>query len=376
MIITRKVRLVPTLEQEQLLWGHAHCMRYAYNISKRISDIYYRLTGKTVSQVDLAKHFTKIKKREKFKWLKQYCADVPKQATKDFEKARNNSFNNYGNGYHVRYKSKHELEQGFYSDYVKTKVKKKSVHIPNVGLVRTSRQLPRGKKLSNPRVKFDGMYWYIAIGFEVLEKPKVSPVETFGVDVGLKELFVASNGLRKENINKTSKLKRLLRKEKQLQKDMSRRFVRSSKTQSNNYKKVKIEHLKVSRKIRNIRDNHIHQSTNLLVKAKPIKIIVEDLNIKNLMQNKKLSKAFQAQKLNFFMKCLEYKCKLNGIDFVKANRWFASSKTCSNCNYIYEHSKQKEGQWSLKIREWTCAQCNIIHDRDLNAAINLSRWVS
>ncbi|PEJ42096.1 hypothetical protein COL68_29935 [Bacillus wiedmannii] len=81
------------------------------------------------------------------------------------------------------------------------------------------------------------------------------------------------------------------------------------------------------------------------------------------------------QKNKSFMQCLSYKCEKYGIAYVKADKWFASSKICSCCGVKYDHSVQPEGQWSLKIREWRCASCNSHHDRDVNAAINLSRWV-
>ncbi|PEP03368.1 zinc ribbon domain-containing protein, partial [Bacillus wiedmannii] len=90
------------------------------------------------------------------------------------------------------------------------------------------------------------------------------------------------------------------------------------------------------------------------VKTKPMRIVVEDLSISNLLKNKKLSKAFSFQKLNFFFQCLSYKCEKYGIAYVKADKWFASSQICSCCGVKYDHSVQPEGQWSLKIREWRC----------------------
>ena len=106
MIIAKKVRLIPTPEQEQALRNHTGASRFAYNYCKRMSDRYYKLFGKTVSQLDLQKRFTKIKKRRKYEWLKTINAQVPKQASKDFDQARKNSFKKYKNGYHTSYKSK------------------------------------------------------------------------------------------------------------------------------------------------------------------------------------------------------------------------------------------------------------------------------
>ncbi|MCU5513009.1 RNA-guided endonuclease InsQ/TnpB family protein [Bacillus wiedmannii] len=375
MILAKKVRLIPTPEQEKVLRNHAGAARFAYNYCKRMSDRYYKLFGKSVSQLALQKRFTKIKKRKRYEWLKDINAQVPKQASKDFDKARKHSFKKYKNGYHTSYKSKKDLIQGFYANYERLIIGKKVVHIQSIGEVKTSQQLPRNKKPSNPRVTFDGRHWWISVGFQEDFEFQELTNESIGVDVGLKELFVASNGMKERNINKDAKVKKLLKKKKSAQRDMSRRFKKGMKIQSAGYEKAKAEHLRLSRKITNIRNNHIHQATAKLVKTKPMRIVVEDLSISNLLKNKKLSKAFSFQKLHFFFQCLSYKCEKYGIAYVKADKWFASSKICSCCGVKYDHSVQPEGQWSLKIREWRCASCNSHHDRDANASINLSRWV-
>ncbi|MEN6657346.1 transposase [Bacillus cereus group sp. RP37] len=375
MILAKKVRLIPTPEQEQVLRNHAGAARFAYNYCKRMSDRYYKLFGKSVSQLALQKRFTKIKKRKKYEWLKDINAQVPKQASKDFDTARKYSFKKYKNGSHTSYKSKKDLIQGFYANYERLTIGKKVVHIQSIGEVKTSQQLPRNKKPSNPRVTFDGRHWWISVGFQEDFELQELTNESIGVDVGLKELFVASNGMKERNINKDAKVKKLLKRKKSAQRDMSRRFKKGAKIQSAGYEKAKAEHLRLSRKITNIRNNHIHQATAKLVKTKPMRIVVEDLSISNLLKNKKLSKAFSFQKLNFFFQCLSYKCEKYGIAYVKADKWFASSKICSCCGMKYDHSVQPEGQWSLKIREWRCASCNSHHDRDVNASTNLSRWV-
>ncbi|MGN7894175.1 RNA-guided endonuclease InsQ/TnpB family protein, partial [Bacillus sp. 22475] len=368
-------RLIPTPEQEKVLRNHAGAARFAYNYCKRMSDRYYKLFGKSVSQLALQKRFTKIKKRKRYEWLQDINAQVPKQASKDFDTARKHSFKKYKNGSHTSYKSKKDLIQGFYANYERLIIGKKVVHIQSIGEVKTSQQLPRNKKPSNPRVTFDGRHWWISVGFQEDFESQELTNESIGVDVGLKELFVASNGTKERNINKDAKVKKLLKRKKSAQRDMSRRFKKGVKIQSAGYEKAKDEHLRLSRKITNIRNNHIHQATAKLVKTKPMRIVVEDLSISNLLKNKKLSKAFSFQKLNFFFQCLSYKCEKYGIAYVKADKWFASSKICSCCGVKYEHSVQPEGQWSLKIREWCCVSCNSYHDRDVNAAINLSRWV-
>ncbi|MED1000571.1 transposase, partial [Bacillus mobilis] len=372
MRLAKKVRLIPTPEQEKVLRNHAGAARFAYNYCKRMSDRYYKLFGKSVSQLALQKRFTKIKKRKRYEWLKDINAQVPKQASKDFDTARKHSFKKYKKGSHTSYKSKKDLIQGFYANYERLIIGKKVVHIQSIGEVKTSQQLPRNKKPSNPRVTFDGRHWWISVGFQEDFELQELTNESIGVDVGLKELFVASNGMKERNINQDAKVKKLLKRKKSAQRDMSRRFKKGVKIQSAGYEKAKTEHLRLSRKITNIRNNHIHQATAKLVKTKPMRIVVEDLPISNLLKNKKLSKAFLFQKLNFFFQCLSYKCEKYGIAYVKADKWFASSKICSCCGVKYDHSVQPEGQWSLKIREWCCVSCNSHHDRDVNASINLS----
>ncbi|MDA2035759.1 transposase, partial [Bacillus cereus group sp. Bcc02] len=278
---------------------------------------------KSVSQLALQKRFTKIKKRKRYEWLKDINAQVPKQASKDFDTARKHSFKKYKNGYHTSYKSKKDVIQGFYANYERLVIGKKVVHIQSIGEVKTSQQLPRNKKPSNPRVTFDGRHWWISVGFQEDFESQELTNESIGVDVGLKELFVASNGMKERNINKDAKVKKLLRRKKSAQRDMSRRFKKGVKIQSAGYEKAKAEHLRLSRKITNIRNNHVHQATAKLVKTKPMRIVVEDLSISNLLKNKKLSKAFSFQKLHFFFQCLSYKCEKYGIAYVKADKWFA-----------------------------------------------------
>ncbi|WP_438821485.1 RNA-guided endonuclease InsQ/TnpB family protein, partial [Bacillus thuringiensis] len=269
----KKVRLIPTPEQEKLLRNHAGAARFAYNYCKRMSDRYYKLFGKSVSQLALQKRFTKIKKRKRYEWLKDINAQVPKQASKDFDTARKNSFKKYKNGSHTSYKSKKDLIQGFYTNYERLVIGKKVVHIQSIGEVKTSQQLPRNKKPSNPRVTFDGHHWWISVGFQEDFESQELTDESIGVDVGLKELFVASNGMKERNINKDAKVKKLLKRKKSAQRDMSRRFKKGVKIQSTGYEKAKAEHLRLSRKITNIRNNHIHQATAKLVKTKPMRIV-------------------------------------------------------------------------------------------------------
>ena len=128
-------------------------------------------------------------------------------------------------------------------------------------------------------------------------------------------------------------------------------------------KQIKLVH----KRIADIRLNHIHQATNTIVKTKPCRVVVEDLNVKGMMKNRHLSKAIQEQCFNKFITILEYKCKWNGIELVKADRFYPSSKKCSCCGTIKKDLR-------LKDRTYVCSNCNLVIDRDKNASINLANY--
>lgn len=373
MILNKKIRLLPTKKQTKILFECCGVARFSYNLAKELSDKHFEDFGKTLNEKDIRKYITQIKKTEEYKWLNNYSCDIPKQAVKDFAKARLNSFRKYKNGFHTNFKRRNDLIQSFYNDVVKTKIGNKNVYLSKIGTIKTTRQFPKNKKLYNPRVIFDGLNWYISIGFIEECENQTLKDKTIGIDLGIKNLAVTSEGVEIPNINKTIKVKKLEKTKKLLQRRLSKKY-KKVKIQSNNYYKTKEKLLKTIRKLINIRDNHIHQVTNFILKELSSKIVIENLNISKMMKNKKIAKALQDQKLNFFINCLTYKCEKKGITLIKAGRSFPSSQICNVCSKRY-NNKVQEKQWSLSVREWTCSYCNSHHDRDINAAINLSKWV-
>lgn len=373
MIYGKKVILFPTAEQEQLLFASCGVARFAYNRCKALTDRYYRMFGKTLPASYFIPYFTRLKQRKKYEWLKQYSADIPKQSRKDYYKAKEKSFKDFGNGYHIRFKSKYDQKQSFYADYIKTQVRKnKRVYISMIGEIKTSRQLPKNKKLSNPRVIFDGKHWYLSVGFEQADITYQLSDEVVGVDLGLKQLMTCSNGLVVDNINNTPKLKKLYRKKSIAQRKVSKRFVKGKK-QSKGYYKAKRALRTILTKITNCNKNHIHQATTALAKTKPKMIVIETLTVKNMMKNKRLAPAFHKANLGFVKSCLTYKAKKYGIKLIQADRAFASSQICSCCGTKYNNDKQAKA-WGLHIRDWTCHHCQSHHDRDINASLNLRNF--
>lgn len=369
MILTKKIRLKPTKKQTSLLFQSAGTARWVYNWTLGRQKENYDNGGNFLSDNVLRKEITQLKKTDDFSWLSNVSNNVAKQAVKDACESYKRFFKKQS-GF-PKFKKKNRVTPSFYNDNLKLKAKpNKTVLIEKVGWVKTSEQLPCDVKYMNPRIKFDSKYWYLTVGIETSGQEKELTDTILGIDVGVKELAVVSDGRVYKNINKTKEVKRLNKKLSRLQRQVSRKYEMNK--EGNRYVKtrniLKIEHqIKlVHRKLTNIRNNHLHQVTADIVKTKPCQVVVEDLNISGMMKNRHLAKAVANQKLHEFIRQLEYKCEKYGILFVKADRWFPSSKMCSNCGNVKKDLK-------LSDRMYYC-DCGHRMDRDLNASINLANY--
>ena len=378
MILSQKVRLKPTPGQEEKLWQSVGTARFIYNYTLAKQEENYKNGGKFINDGDLRKEITLIKQTDQYKWLKEVSNNVAKQAVKDACNAYKNFFKGLADK--PKFKSRRKSKPSFYNDTGKLKVKENLVLIEKVGWLKTAEQIPMDIKYTNPRISFDGKYWYLAVGIERELQSVELTNESIGIDLGLKDLAIVSNIDKPfKNINKTKEVKRLKKKLKRKQKQVSRKYEdskiqigkegenRYKFTKTNNIEKIEREIRLIHRRLTNIRLNHIHQATTEIVKTKPSRIVVEDLNVSGMMKNKHLSKAIGEQSFYKFISILEYKSKFNGIEFVKADRCYPSSKTCSSCGEIKKDLK-------LKDRVFNCPSCNIKIDRDKNASINLSRY--
>ena len=374
MILAKKVRLYPTEIQEQKLWQSVGTARFIYNWTIARQEENYKNGGKFISDNDLRKEITQLKKTD-LQWLSEVSNNVAKQAVKDACDSYKRFFKGLADK--PRFKSRKKSKPSFYNDNCKLKVEDKSVLIEKVGWINIKPySIPLGVKYSNPRISFDGKYWYISVGIE-RELPNVELTdESIGIDVGVKDLAICSNGMTFKNINKTKEVKRLKKVLKRKQRKVSRKYEinkikkggenRCQFKKTNNIIKLEKEIRLLHRRLTNIRSNHIHQATNKIVKIKPSRVVMETLNIKGMMKNRHLSKAIAEQCLYEFKRQIQYKCKKYGIEFVEADKWFPSSKTCSCCGAIKKDLK-------LKDRVYQCS-CGLKIDRDLNASINLSRY--
>ena len=382
MIETLKVQLNPNNKQLTKLFQYAGCTRFAYNWTIAREQENYKLGNKFLSDNELRKEFTQLKKHKEYQWLSKISNDVTKQAIKD----ACNSYKRFFKGLskYPKFKNKKNSKQSFYQDNVKIQFTDTHVKVEGFsGSKRPNKQrlnwiklcekgrIPTNCKYMNLRFTYDGLHWWLSVGVEVDDNTNAPPKsEGVGIDLGLKDLAICFDGNTYKNINKTNKVKKIEKRKRRLQRSISRKYnmnkegVRYKKT-SNIIKREK-ELLKVIKRLTNIRRNHLHQITSEIVKRKPSFICIEDLNVSGMMKNKHLSKAIQQQGFYEFRRQIQYKSERNNIPVIIADRFFPSSKLCSCCGEAKKDLK-------LSDRIYRC-DCGNVIDRDYQASLNLKQY--
>lgn len=378
VIKTIKVRLKPNNKQLTKLFQYAGCARFAYNWAIERERENYKQGNKFLSDNELRKEFTQIKKSQEYRWLNEVSNNVTKQAIKDACNAYKNFFK--GRCKYPKFKSKKHSTQSFYQDNVKiqftdthVKVEKfsksKKINKQKLNWIKLCEKgrIPTDCKYINPRFTYDGLYWYVSVGIEVDNNTAITSNEGVGIDLGIKDLAICSDGNTYENINKTQRVKKLEKRKRRLQRSISRRYEKNKKggnyCKTSNIIKREKELLRITKRLTNIRHNHLHQTTSEIVKRKPSFICMEDLNVSGMMKNKYLSKAVQQQGFYEFRRQIKYKSEWNNIPVIIADRFFPSSKLCSCCGNIKKDLK-------LSNRVYKC-ECGNTIDRDFQASLNL-----
>ena len=239
--------------------------------------------GKFISDGIIRKELTQLKKSE-LTWLNEVSNNVTKQAVKDACNAYKRFFKGLANK--PKFKSRKKSKPSFYNDTSKLKVKEKKVLIEKVGWIKINEQIPIDVKYNNPRVTYDNKYWYLSVGVKVDKKQEELTDISLGIDLGLKDLAICSDGKVFNNINKTKKVKKLEKKLKQKQRQISRKYEmnkikkegggRCQFIKTKNIEKLENTTKLIHRKLVNIRNNYLHQVTTSIVKTKPYRIVIED----------------------------------------------------------------------------------------------------
>ena len=405
-----KVMLVPNKWQRTRLFQFAGSARFAYNWALNREMTAFKNGEKFISDCDLRKEFTVLRNSAEYSWLKKISNNVTKQAVKDcciaygkfFEKQKTTNikftkkklahFARIGksptvydmNG-HPKFKSKRNGDFKFYQDTEKIQITSTHVKLEAIATSKRKKRqklnwirlaevgrIPVGVKYKNPRISFDGLNWWLSVAVEFKpEKTDGNFTETFGIDLGIKELAVLSDGTFYPNINKIDTVRKLKKRQRRLQRSISRKYAMNKKEGDSYFKTcniIKSERLllKIHHRLANIRQNYRHQITSKIIARKPRVIVMEDLNVSGMMKNKHLSKKIQEQGWYDFRKLIEYKAEWAGIKVVLVDRFYPSSKTCIKCGKIKKNLK-------LSDRIYRC-ECGNVIDRDLQAAINLKRY--
>lgn len=393
MYLTKKIRLLPTAEQEKLFWKSAGIARWSYNFFLSYNQEKYNewlkdnTKKKFISESDVRKYINNVLKNTTHAWLKEVGSNVMKQGIKD----ANNSLQRYFNktsGY-PKYKSRKKSKPSFYVNYETLKRMPNGFHGERIGIIKTREPLPKipkDQKYVNPRITYDGKFWYLSVGYKVEPKQVKLTNEKIGIDLGLKDLAIVSNvdnsySKKYRNINKGYKVKLLEKRLKRAQRKLSRKILNNIESYDEKHIPIYIRPLEdcknvqkqihivqnLYRKLTSVRNNYIHQVTIEIVKTKPSKIVIEDLNVSDMMKNRHLAKSIANSKWYEFRRQILYKAEMYGIEVVLADRFYPSSKTCSCCGNYKKDLK-------LKNRTYICDECGLKIDRDINAAINLANY--
>lgn len=386
MYLTCRVALKPNKEQEQFFKDCANASRFIYNFSLNIKTQAYLKDKTNLNSNDITKYITKIKYEEEYQWLLKIPSETIKYAVKDLDNAFKKFYK--GGGY-PNFKKKSRTYPAFYTRYDKM-YSIDNKHIKICGLktpIKTYENTWIPDKPRNPRIKYDGKYWYLTYGVELIPENNNIPIidkkfknieklankkgtEGIGVDLGILHTAYCSNKKEYENINKTYEVRRLEQKKKRLQRKLSKKYLLNKDgnkfIKTNNIIKLEKQIKLVQRRINNIRNTYNHKITTEIVKTKPSKIVIEDLDVTGMMKNKYLAKYIQEQKWYEIREQFTYKDEIYKSNLKIAPRYYASTKICSNCGYINKRI-------TLADRIYKCPKCKETIDRDYNASINLSR---
>ena len=381
MVKSIKVMLIPNNKQKTKLFKYANAARFAYNWAIAREQENYKEGNKFIPDGALRKEFTQLKKTDEYKWLNDTSSQSLNQGIIDACDAYKKFFR--GLSKHPRFKSKKFSTPSFYQN--SCRIKFTNTHVKIEGFSSSKKKnkqklnwiklaekniIPTDTKYYNPRITFDGLNWWISIGIDVKSEVNINKNEGIGIDLGIKDLAICSNGTVYKNINKTQKVRKLEKKKCRLQRSISRKYEKNKKggsyCKTHNIIKSEKELLKLNHRLTNIRQDYLHKTTSEIIKREPSFIVLEDLNVSGMMKNRHLSKAIQQQKLREFRRQIEYKSEWNGIKVIISDRFFPSSKMCSCCGNIKKDLK-------LSDRIYRC-ECGNVIDRDYQAALNLKRY--
>ena len=375
MLKSFKTEINPTEEQKTKIRKTIGTCRFIYNFylahNKKLHEDGKKFMSSNKFRIWLNNEY--LPQHPEYSWIKEAYSKAVTQSVNNGQTAFTRFFNHESAFPNFKKKGKSDVKMYFVKNNPKDcHCERHRIKIPSLGWVRIKEKgyIPTTKDgyvIKSGSVSIKADRYYVSVLVEVSDNKTINHFdEGIGIDLGLKDFAIVSNGRTYQNINKSAKLKKLERQLIREQRCLSRKYENLKKgdaTQRANIQKQKLKVQKLHRRIDNIRTDYINKTIAEMVKIKPSYITIEDLNVKGMMKNRHLSKAVASQKFYEFRAKLLTKCNKSGIELRVVDRWYPSSKICHCCGSIKKDLK-------LSDRIFKC-RCGYIEDRDFNAALNL-----
>lgn len=358
MLKAFKYRIYPNKEQQKLIQKTFGCCRFVYNQTLAYRKELYETKKESMSKFDCNNYVTRIL-RKRYEWLQDVDKFSLTNAVFNMDSAYRKFFKEHS-GY-PKFKSKRNHKKSYKTNLsgknIEVSFKNNKIKLPKLKWIKAKVHRKFTGKIKSATISQNssGKY-FVSILVETEHIPMKENDNSVGIDLGIKDLLITSDGEKFDNIRITKKYENKLAKEQRVL-DHKQKF-------SKNYEKQRIKIARIYEKIHNTRIDYLHKISHQLISENQV-IVSEDLAVSNMVKNHNLAKAISDCGWYELTRQLEYKAEWNGRTYVKIGRYVPSSQTCNICGYVNKNTKD------LSVRKWTCSQCGTVHDRDINAAINI-----
>lgn len=375
MLKNFKTEISPTKEQIVKINKTIGVCRYIYNFYISYNKELYETSGEFISGRSFSVWLNNeyIPNNPDKLWIKEVSSKSIKKSIEDGYTAFINFFRHRSNFPKFKKKENSNVKMYFVKNSkIDCLSERHRIKIPTLGWIRLKEKgyIPTSKDgftIRSGAISYKAGRYYISVLIDMPEQnAEVRNNPGVGIDLGLKDFAICSDGFIYQNINKTNNIRKIEKRLKREQRKLSRKIISIKKGESTqkNFVKQKLKVQKLYQRLTNIRTDYLNKTIDSIVKTKPSFIVIEDLNVSGMMKNRHLSKAVAQQKFFEFRTKLISKCKENNIELRIVDKWYPSSKTCHNCGHIKKDLK-------LSDRTYKCSECGYTEDRDINASLNL-----